>query len=70
MKNKRDRFLKVAKYRTNEVIKYLRLLANCSNTNNYEYSDTEVSKIFSAIENEIKISKLKYKEKKKGKFKL
>jgi len=70
MNNKRDRFLKVAQYRTNEVIKYLRLLGNCSNSNNYEYTEAEVTKIFSAIENELRISKLKYKEKKKGKFKL
>ena len=70
MNNKRDRFLKVAQYRTNEVLKYLRLLGNCSNTNNYEFTDNEVAKIFSAIENEIRISKSKFKEKKKGKFKL
>jgi hypothetical protein len=70
MKNKRERFLIVAQYRTNQVLKYLRLLANCSNRNNYDYSEIEIQKIFSAIDEEVKLSKLKFKSKRKSNFTL
>jgi len=70
MKNKRDRFLKVASYRTNQALKYIRLISNCSNRNNYDYSDAEVNKIFSALDEELRITKLKFKSKKKRDFEL
>ncbi len=70
MKTKRDRFIKVASYRTNQALKYIRLISNCSNRNNYDYSDTEVNKIFSALDEELRITKLKFKSKKKRDFEL
>ena len=49
----------------------LKLLGNCSNTGNYEYSDNDVKKIFNAIESEVKASKAKFiKSTKKNKFEL
>ncbi len=63
MKTKRERFTKVASYRTNLVIKYLKLLGNCSNKNNYDYTDSEISKVFSAIDEQIRIAKLRFKSK-------
>ena len=70
MKNKRDRFVKVASYRTNQALKYIRLISNCSNRNNYDYSDAEVNKIFSALDEELRITKLKFKSNKKRDFEL
>ena len=70
MKNKRDRFVKVASYRTNQALKYIRLISNCSNRNNYDYSDAEVNKIFSALDEELRMTKLKFKSKKKRDFEL
>jgi hypothetical protein len=70
MNNKRDRFVKVASYRTNQALKYIRLISNCSNRNNYDYSDAEVNKIFSALDEELRITKLKFKSKKKRDFEL
>lgn len=70
MKNKRDRFVKVASYRTNQALKYIRLISNCSNRNNYDYSDAEVNKIFSAIDEELRMTKLKFKSKRKRDFEL
>jgi len=70
MKNKRDRFLTVAQYRTNQTLKYIRLLGNCSNRNNYEYSDMEVNRIFSAIDDELRNIKIKFKSKKSRRFEL
>jgi hypothetical protein len=70
MKEKAIRFKKVASYRTNQILRYLKLLGNCSNKNNYEYSQNEISKIFSAIDKEFKSTKNKFEEKKKSKFEL
>lgn len=71
MESKRERFKRIAENRTNKIIDMIDLLGNCSNKNNYEYTDEDIKSIFSAIENSIKISKMKFAEKQeKGKFKL
>ena len=57
---KRERFEKVAVARTNKVLNDLRLLGNCSNKNNYAYTEADIKKIFNAIENEIKKTKIKF----------
>jgi len=69
---KKDRFKRIAEQRTNKIIKTLELLGNCSNKNNYDYSDEQVKKIFDAIEQELKNTKLKFEtqQKKNEKFKL
>ncbi len=54
---KRDRFVRIVENRTNKILDMLRLLANCSNKSNYEYSDDDVKQIFSAIEKEVKTTK-------------
>ena len=38
----------------------IKLLANCSNTGNYEYSDDDIKKIFSAIDSELKNAKAQF----------
>ncbi len=68
-KKKEERFLKIAENRTNTILQTLRLLGNCANTNNYMYTEKQVRQIFSAIESELKLTKLKF-EKKKNKFSL
>lgn len=50
---KRDRFVRIASKRTNQVLDELRKLGNCSNTRMYEYSDADVRKIFRAIKKEL-----------------
>lgn len=68
---KEKRFKRVAENRTNRIIDQIRLLGNCSNKSNYEYSDEDVKKIFSAIESELKASKSKFKTRStKNKFEL
>lgn len=66
---KRERFIKIAEKRTNTIIDTLRLLGNCSNKNNYEYTEEQVKQIFNAIDSELKKTKMKF-EKKETKFKL
>lgn len=68
---KTERFKKVAEARTNRIIDQLRLLGNCSNKSNYQYSDEDVKKIFQAIEAELKNTKTKFLTKTENeKFKL
>ena len=57
---KRDKFVRLAEARTNKIIDMIRLLGNCSNSRVYEYSKEDVKKIFSAIEEELKMAKAKY----------
>lgn len=64
---KSERFKRVAEGRTNKIIDQLRLLGNCANKSNYEYSDEDIKKIFSAIENELRLTKAKYQAKQKNK---
>lgn len=68
---RRQRFKRIAGARTNKILDMLKLLGNCSNTGNYEYSENDVKKIFNTIEAEVKASKSKFiKSTKKNKFEL
>ncbi len=69
---KRERFIRIAGARTNKILDMVKLLSNCSNLGNYEYTDEDVKKIFSVIEKEIKTAKIKFSEvnTKEQKFKL
>lgn len=66
-KEKSERFKRVAESRTNRIIDQIRLLGNCSNRSNYEYTDEDVKKIFGVIESELKEAKMKYQAKKSSK---
>lgn len=69
--NKRERFKKLAVYRTNEVLKRLKVLGNCGNRSAYEYSEDEINKIFTEIDRTVKVTKAKFHFPKRNKeFKL
>lgn len=70
--DKRERFKKVAEQRTNKVLKMIELLGNCSNKNNYEYTEEEIKKIFNAIDSQLNETKSKFKniKEKNNKFTL
>lgn len=57
---KRERFIRVAEARTNKIINMMKLLGNCSNKSNYEYTDDDVYKIFTVIERETKNARIKF----------
>jgi len=67
---KRERFKKLASYRTNEVLKRLKVLGNCANRSAYDYKKEEVNKIFSEIERKVKEIKAKFHFPGYKKFKL
>lgn len=58
---KRDAFVRLAERRTNAVIKKLQILSNCSNPYAYEYTEEDVRKMFSAIEEELRTARAKFK---------
>ncbi len=60
MSVKQDRFKRIAEKRVNKLIEDFRLLGNCSNKSNYEYSEQEVRKIILVIDKEFKRLKDKF----------
>ncbi|MDE6441990.1 MAG: hypothetical protein K2L12_04470 [Clostridia bacterium] len=72
METKREKFVRLAEARTNKIIDMLRLLGNCANKANYDYSDADIQKIFGTLDKELKIAKMKFNstEVEEGKFKL
>ena len=63
---KEQRFKRIASKRTENVLEAIRKLGNCSNRSIYGYSDHDVSKIFSAIDPEIKRIKTLFSGKSKS----
>lgn len=57
---KRQRFEKVAGNRVQRVLDTLQLLKNCSNRNNYEYSESDVEQMFSEIAKALRESRAAY----------
>lgn len=69
-KTKEGRFKCLAEYRTNEILRKIKILGNCSNRSTYKYSEAEVEKIFNEIEDYLQKTKAKFTFSKKRKFKL
>lgn len=69
---KRKKFIKLAESRTNAIIRNLRLLSNLSNKSSYSFTNNDIEEMFKAINEEVKLAKLKFqgKEKKNKYFKL
>jgi DNA polymerase IIIc chi subunit len=67
---KRQAFVRLATKRTNNILERIRILSNCANSNAYEYSDEDVRKIFSAIDEELRIARSRFQGQRKREFKL
>jgi hypothetical protein len=52
--SKRQRFEKVASYRVQKILDMLDSLSNCANKNNYDYTETDVEKMFRALKEKLK----------------
>lgn len=65
-----QRFKRLAAKRTNNVLMALKILGNCSNRSAYEYTEEEISKIFTEIEKRTKEIKSKFHFSKNKAFKL
>lgn len=58
--DKQAKFRRLAKQRGERILKDLRLLGNLSNTNNYSYTEADVRKLFTALEEELKYSRSRF----------
>lgn len=67
---KEEKFIRIAENRTQRILDNLRLLKNCSNPSSYSYSSTQIGKIFSTIEDELRIVKRSFTHQQKKRFKL
>lgn len=65
-----ERFKRLATKRTTNVLTALRVLGNCANRGQYEYTDADVRKIFDAIETQVKTIKAKFREPGRFEFRL
>lgn len=52
-----DRFRRLASQRTNNVLKTIQVLGNCSNKSTYSYTPEEINKIFAEIDRKLKDTK-------------
>lgn len=70
--NKSMRFIRLAESRVNGLINSIRLLKQLSNKNNYEYSDEQRKRIFSAVRSALSDADEAFKgiNKDRNKFKL
>ena len=69
-KSKRERFVRIVEKRVNVLLTNLDSLGKCSNRRNYEYSNEDVKKVFSAIEKKVRDTRLLFSgvEKNKNEF--
>ena len=67
---KREAFRRLASQRTTAVLERLRILGNCANSQLYEFSDEEVTRVFRAIESELRVVKAKFRNSSKPNFSL
>ncbi len=70
MEPKREAFARLAERRTNVILDRIRTLGNLSNPYAYSYSDEDIKRIFGAIDQELKVTRLKFQNHKKRVFKL
>jgi hypothetical protein len=63
---KRERFERLAEYRTNEVLRKLKVLGNCGNRSAYEYSEEDIGKIFAEIDRHVKEARSTFTFPKRG----
>lgn len=54
----------------NPIIEKIRIIGNCANKSSYAYTEDEVNRIFSAIDKELKIAKIRFTNRRKSEFKL
>ena len=68
--NKSDRFKRLATVRTRAILQKIRILGNCSNKNAYDYTDAEIRTIFTAIEEQLREVRGRFRSPKDKEFHL
>ena len=60
MRDKRKKFVELAEKRVNRLLKDIRLVGNLSNRSNYSFSEEDIRKIFTAIDNEMRATRKRF----------
>ena len=60
LETRHQKFVRLAEQRVNVILDKLRLLGQLSDRRNYEYTDEQISKIFKALDSELKATKSKF----------
>jgi len=67
---KQERFKRVAEKRVQRVLDSLRLLAQCSNKRMYEWNDSQIKKIWNAVDKELNRCKSGFENARSEEFRL
>ncbi len=67
---KREAFKRLAEKRTNAILEKIRIVGNLANRSAYDYSDDDVRKIFSTIEEEVRVVKARFRATERREFRL
>jgi hypothetical protein len=59
---KRENFVRIAEKRTKNAIKAIRIIGKLANRNAYEYGETDVKKIVSALNKEIETMRARFSQ--------
>ena len=73
MRDKREKFVRLAEARVNKALKDLQLIGNLSNRSAYEFTDADVRKVFSALQKGLDSAKVRFSregESTSGEFRL
>lgn len=60
MSTKREKFVELAEARVNRTIKDLQLIGNLSNRSAYEFSDSDIRKMFQAVQKAVDTAKNRF----------
>jgi uncharacterized protein YceH (UPF0502 family) len=62
MKQRRERFIRLAEARVSKAMKAIRVVGNLSNRSNYEYSDADVRRIVKALQSELSALEARFQQ--------
>lgn len=65
-RDKSAKFIELANKRVNRAIKDLKLIANLSNRQNYEYSEEQAKKVVKALQHEVELVRLGFLNNEEG----
>lgn len=57
---RKQRFKRLANARVNKLLNQLRVLGNLANKSYYDYNETDINKMFKAVEYQLKATKGKF----------
>ena len=63
---KEEKFKRIAEARVNKLLEQFAILRNCSNVQVYSYSEPQINKIFKALEEELRITKVAFETNRKA----